>query len=158
MCLQGFVEMFKTKKPSEVKYIPLQNICCEPINYQLTNCLYYNKNLKIDKIDTVPYIELQKDRFILGDNENIKYEHISHVTIYSLSCVCIYVFGKINTNTNAFYFEDFPGAIVIKFNKNKSNDFVNNLMKYIISYKKYNSFDKTATTFKAFKHKRINFR
>ena len=155
MCFKYFVETLKPKQ-EKTKYIPLQNIICEPETFNLQRCFYHTQILKIDKTQKVPYVELQKDKFILGDEEYMKYEHISHIRRLSSHMVIVYVFARIDRLNGTLHFEDNPAAIIFTFEKPVSNKFINTLLKYIISYKKYNSFDKTAMTFKSFKIKRVN--
>jgi len=153
MCFRYFVETLKSKKESTpaTKYIPLQNIICEPEMFKLRKCFYHTSECKINKTEKVPCVELQKDRFVLGDEEHIKYEHISHIRRVGPFIVVVYVFARINPTLETLHFEDNPAGIIFSFEKPISINFVNTLLKYIINYKKYNSFDKTAMTFKSFK-------
>ena len=156
MCLRHFVETLKSKKnstPPPTKYIPLQNILCEPESFNLQRCMYHSYNIKVNKTEKVNCVELQKDRFVLGEEEHIKYEHISHVRHISRFMTVVYVFASINKTYGTLHFEDHPTGIVFTFERPLSTKFVDTLFKYIISYKKYNSFDKTAMSFKSFKIK-----
>lgn len=155
MCLRYFVETFKNKTNSvpPTKYIPLQNIICEPETFILQRCFYHSRDIKVNKTNQITYIELQKDRFILGEQEHMMYEHISHIRRVSPFVVVLYVFARVNKNSGTLHFEDNPTGIIFTFKKSESVKFVKTLLKYITSYKKYNSFDKTAMSYKSFKFK-----
>jgi hypothetical protein len=154
-CLKYIVETFhKPKEPPGPKYIPLQNIICEPLEYNVKKCVFARHNLrtlKRDRTQDISCITLSKDSILLGDNENLKYDYILNITKISSTVFRINLIGDINRYDGRIVLADGLVSIIIQLADKSSNDFINHLLMYITNYKKYNIFDKSVFGFKTYK-------
>lgn len=157
-CLKYLIEKIKYSKNEEepkVKYIPLQNIICDPLEYEVTRCWFIaykqDRNIAKERTEQIKKITLSKDCILLGDEENLKYDYILNISTISSKCFRINLLGDVNIHDGRMHLADNLATIVIKLEDKKTHEFIKNLMIYITSYKKYNSFDKSVFGFKTFK-------
>tara|TARA_R110002012_G_scaffold204534_1_gene374263 strand:+ start:244 stop:729 length:486 start_codon:yes stop_codon:yes gene_type:complete len=154
-CLKYIVETFhKPKEPPGPKYIPLQSIICEPLEYNVTKCIFSTHRLnaiKRDKTQDISCITLSKDRILLGDNESLKYDYILNISRISPKIFRINIMGDINKHDGRLVVADGLLSIIIQLADKSSYEFINQLLMYITSYKKYNIFDKSVFGFKTYK-------
>ena len=150
MCLKY---LFKKRETTlEQKYIPLQNIICEPITYNVKKLVYYKKSQKLGiRKKFVHDITLLKDRILLGENEYIKYEYIANFSRRYNNIIVINTFTDINIYTKQLFVSDCITSIIIELDEPVAKKAIVNCMDYITSYKKYDSFDKSIKNFKCFK-------
>ena len=146
MCLKY---LFK-KRTS--KYIPLQNIICEPITYNVKKLLYYKKSQKLGiHKKFINDITLLKDRILLGESESIKYDYIANFVKSSNNTLVINTFTDINIYSEELVVSDCITSIIIELDTPIAKRTITTCMDYITSYKKYNSFDTSVKNFKCFK-------
>ena len=150
MCLKYLFK--KRKNALEPKYIPLQSIICEPVTYNVKKLIYYKKQkrLVINK-NFINEITLLKDRILLGENEFIKYDYIANFVRSSSNTLIINTFTDINIYTKELIVSDCITSIIIQLDTPNAEIAIANCMDYIVSYKKYNSFDTSVKKFKCFK-------
>lgn len=150
MCLKY---LFKKRTTTlEPKYIPLQSIVCEPVTYNVKRLLYYKKSHKLSiHKKFIGDITLLKDRILLGENEFIKYDYIIDFIRSSNNTLVINTFSDINIYSEELVVSDCITSILIQLNDPWAEQVIMNCMDYIVSYKKYNSFDKSVKNFKCFK-------
>ena len=122
------------------KYTPnLQNIVCFQIHINIINKTFINE------------ITLLKDRILLGENEFIKYDYIANFVRGSNNTLIINTFTDINIYSKELIVSDCITSIIIELGEPVAKKTIVNCMDYIMSYKKYNSFDKSVKNFRCFK-------
>ena len=155
-CLKYLIEIINPPKNpnSGVKYIPLQNIICESLEFKINKCMFIGhtiRKIRKDRSDQITSISLAKDCILLGENESIKYDYIINISQYKSRIIRIHVFGDINIYDGQITPADNLSTIFIQFEDNITGQFISDILRYIRSYKKYNCFDKSVFKYKTYK-------
>lgn len=152
--IEKFKKSFKVNEP-EVKYIPLQSIICEPLEYDVKRCMFVSHKvarISINRSEKIKLLTLTKDCILFGEDESIKYDYILNIEIINSMCFKLNILGDINIHDVKMYPADNLASILIQLECKKTRHFIKHLMIYITSYKKYNSFDKSVFKFETFKN------
>ena len=144
--------LFKKHSEQVIKYVPLQKIICDPTSYPLKNCTFINVK---DKIAIEKYMVeevcFEKIGFTLGGYEFLKYDYILDMFVKSDDVLIINTFTTVNTSGELIV-DDNITSIVLKFEKNIAYKVMKQLLKYINSYQKYDTHDKSVLKFKSYKN------
>jgi hypothetical protein len=151
MCFKYlFEKVSKTK--DNIKYVQLQEVVTEPISFKLDKVLFISKTDRVTFIRDYKKLTLIRDRIILDDHDFIKYEYIVNFTQMPKGLVSMNIFAKLDSELKTFKLDDSVSSMIISFEKKHfSYMFLNELMKSLVNYKKYNSWDKKIKNFKMFK-------
>ena len=155
-CLKYLIEIIHPSKNSDssVKYIPLQSIICEPLEFKIKRCIFIGhtiRKVRKDKSEQITSVSLAKDCILLGESESIKYDYILNITKINSRVIRIHVFGDINIHDGKITPTDSLSTIIFELEENKTGQFIDDILRYIRSYKKYNNFDKSVFGFKTYK-------
>jgi hypothetical protein len=155
-CLKYLIETINPPKnpDSDVKYIPLQSIICEPLEFKIKRCIFIGhtiRKVRKDRSEQITNISLVKDCILLGESESIKYEYIRNITKINSRVIRLHIFGDINNYDGKITIRDSLSTIIFQFEEDKTGQFIDDILRYIRSYKKYNNFDKSVFGFKTYK-------
>ena len=145
MCLPCF-----KRKNSQIEYKELSTICEESDEFNILKCSYiWNKKIAVK--NDINHVKIGKDRIIFANDEYFKFDYMLHFLKRTENVLTIVSLGII-TNLNELKKADSICTINLKFTSEKNLDqFISDLRKHILIYKRYNSYDKSVKKYKNFK-------
>jgi len=148
MCLSNFFTIFK-KDEKKVVYQELSNIYDETYEFNILKCSYMWANNIAIKHD-ISKVKIGKDRLIFSNDEFFKFDYMLRFMHRSKNMLTIVALGFVN-DSNQLTKADAKCAINLKFTSdNNITQFLTDLHKHILIYKRYDTYDKSVKKFKNF--------
>ena len=146
MCL---LEYLWKKHKNTVKYQELCNIHDENCKFNISRCSYSSIN-KIAIKEDIDEVRIGKDRLIFANDEYFKFDYMLRFVRRKNKLLTIVALGFVNSEDQLTK-ADAKCSINLNFTSDSNlTQFMDDLCKHILIYKRYNTYDKSVMKFRNF--------